>query len=908
MQYNLISDEPIPADRDQDVKFGHIEIAQVISSLVEKATPPFTIGLFGKWGTGKTTILKQICKKLETDNIKTVEFDVWKYEHDSLRRQFLITLDKKLELGLNYKKVLNQSLSKPFELKFFESLNMNLKRFAIYGASLTIIFLLLAAVKYTNISSWLVDHKIISSKLLDAFYDFSLFSVVLSFLANSVSSVFGLVQEHRTDSAEGFEDRFYSEVLSKIDNKLLIIIDNMDRTTSEKAVALLSDIKTFLGKDENDNKAIFLIACDEEAIKKHLKNCKFDNPDEFLRKFFNASIKIPKFLGLELDQYTQELLAETGIDVFKESAELEWLLTLSFRDNPREIKQFINSLISQYLLASEMEKTKKIVTKGAITNHIEALAKLLIIRQKYANIYHQLENVVLTKIFTWNEIQEHPEQLFNDDTIAEPEKDSFVEFLQQTKHINIENLQIFVRLKQSEIEQELPGWEEFVLLAEDKKSEEAKTLFSKFNKEGKLNVLDLLLRDYLRRIKKTHANPRFFVFCSTVINSGKDHLQFLSNFNNELVLGFPTTNDLLAHFEDYSPKLIFSVIYPVVKCYNQKLLVEAYLSLFQLKDPQNKSPLSEAQATELLQTIIDKKDYFDASEDKIRLAIEEMFFEFPYLNLFTDPQSHREIITATTVQKYISTISTADLESNAFEEKLGLLSSFDTIDTQLLLDKLRELIQFESGQPARDNRGKLSKILETVLKQRSGQVSQGDSLTQISNDISVWYDQDDWNNRTNYLGAIDLLIAIPDNPGVASLEGKIRDFVNNSPFESVGLIDRSFFLNLVTKYPDEFRNSSVRDLRIYEYGKDGLPDAEVPSLITNLLDKAQDLPVDQKEPYFDVIAGLKCASDTALTNRFHSELVSLKQTLPALAKKYTNKDRGRLFNAAQKRDLKETVV
>jgi hypothetical protein len=55
---------------------------------------PHTIGLFSKWGTGKSSIVDQLKKDLENENrAHLFIFDTWKYQEDSLRRTFLIKLD-----------------------------------------------------------------------------------------------------------------------------------------------------------------------------------------------------------------------------------------------------------------------------------------------------------------------------------------------------------------------------------------------------------------------------------------------------------------------------------------------------------------------------------------------------------------------------------------------------------------------------------------------------------------------------------------------------------------------------------------------------------------------------------------------------------------------------------------------
>ena len=54
-----------------------------IVKIIKESYPKFTIGLFGDWGTGKTTLIYSIYDILKNDNNSIlVRFESWRYERE----------------------------------------------------------------------------------------------------------------------------------------------------------------------------------------------------------------------------------------------------------------------------------------------------------------------------------------------------------------------------------------------------------------------------------------------------------------------------------------------------------------------------------------------------------------------------------------------------------------------------------------------------------------------------------------------------------------------------------------------------------------------------------------------------------------------------------------------------------
>ena len=94
-----LSDEPI--NKKEDDEFHHDAYAEILFRIVKEVDTPSNIGLFGRWGTGKTSIVKLLIDKLNTKNTSGqkyayFEFDAWKHAGDSLREQILLELNRNL--------------------------------------------------------------------------------------------------------------------------------------------------------------------------------------------------------------------------------------------------------------------------------------------------------------------------------------------------------------------------------------------------------------------------------------------------------------------------------------------------------------------------------------------------------------------------------------------------------------------------------------------------------------------------------------------------------------------------------------------------------------------------------------------------------------------------------------------
>ena len=114
----FLADAPENLSRQDDL--NHKSLATRIIAAARNCPTPYTIGLSGEWGSGKTTVAQYIQKELsQSKDLPFVYFDAWKYERDTLRRQFLIESHKQLNDG-GFLKANDLTNAELYETRSFE--------------------------------------------------------------------------------------------------------------------------------------------------------------------------------------------------------------------------------------------------------------------------------------------------------------------------------------------------------------------------------------------------------------------------------------------------------------------------------------------------------------------------------------------------------------------------------------------------------------------------------------------------------------------------------------------------------------------------------------------------------------------------------------------------------------------
>lgn len=611
----FLSDEPLSEDREQEYRFGHPALAEELKSFVQHCPEPFIIGLFGKWGSGKTSILNLLRKKLgikpEEKNITVVNFDIWKYDKSDLLQVFLKEADRQLEVP----DALNERVKNSFQKIQTDYRWSRLPPQVKLYFCLIVLFVVLIYLFFWERPAILASLALVFPFLIN-------FATKILF-SSSITSIY-----ERYTAPHEFENEFFNLLKNIGEKRILFIIDNLDRCAYPKAVELLSTLKTFFSKDDfsaqsaqNISRPVFLIACDDVAIKEQIM-CSYtpsesDNSgkkkttyaDEFLRKFFNTYIRIPDFIDKDLDSFTEELLKAIENDDF-DPKELSHVISCAFRDSPRQIKQFINTLIAAYHFAKNREE-KKDLTRGIVTEHLPVLAKVMIVRQLFNGKYkemlktHQNFGEMMGKFRNKNKDQR---------SSSYNETEEFMAFLEATEKVDSPNIRPFLYIKHSEAEIGLPEIVDMEIALKENNVEAFKNLIKDLD-ESLESDKQKAFKDFLGELfdKCKENYPVLFSIINCILKSYEDldaEIDEDIRIKIEKILG-DDKGALKKRLLDFDAGLIFRQLLRY-KTEDSGNIIDEYLRIL------NQEQAPEDEAIPILKELLEEKMFEELLDDETK--------------------------------------------------------------------------------------------------------------------------------------------------------------------------------------------------------------------------------------------------------------------------------------------------
>ncbi len=481
--------------------FGHRDYAETIAAVLVEAEPPFTLGLFGPWGVGKTTIIEEVGRRLPKSCAFAI-FDAWRYEGDALRRHFLTEISRQL----HKKKQLDAGYNRKREL---EELTTPVSSVRPAGWSVNRVSLVRAAINSTVVG--VVAFFLMTRYLpLDASTLGAVVSAVVTlglFVATSVTQIFDLkfetVTRPRLEDPERFTEKFENLLGHLKPSRLVVAIDNIDRCSPERIEQIFETLNTFLEpagavghaqglsnvlskKRANGERkeAVFLVAADDEALRRHLeaREARASLPsvgegvavavssvplplredvgryaDEYLRKIFKASIPIKPLLDEDMRTYiNRELDRFVSVHPLadEERKRLVEVIAAALKRNPRRVRQFVKNLELRLRLIRARELSGAIASE--LSGEVLLVAKLTLLEEEWPRSFAMVARDPRL-LDQW-----HAKQPSGDlGGVPDGKDQAFRSFLNASRGVRSEHLPAFLSLKQSQEELDLPRFGEF---------------------------------------------------------------------------------------------------------------------------------------------------------------------------------------------------------------------------------------------------------------------------------------------------------------------------------------------------------------------------------------------------------------------------------------------------------------
>lgn len=291
-QLQTSSDEAIH-DESED-SFQRKQFANRVATLLiqRESHKSMSIGIYGKWGEGKTSILNMVKSKLKDSNLKCIDFNPWMYSDEP---QLLIMFFTTLQSELNS---LNTTIKEKIGNKFKEYSSIVGGALSITGAD----------------GKGLLDD--IGEKLAGK----------------------TLIQRKEE----------INQALITEGQKFVIFFDDIDRLTSDELFSIFRLIK--LTGDFNN--VSYVLAFDDEIVSKMLSERYSGEGQSYLEKIIQLPLRIPKAQKFDLNNYLFDRINKLTESYGYEIAEYEMseiqgsinLYILPFVDNPRLIVRLTNSL------------------------------------------------------------------------------------------------------------------------------------------------------------------------------------------------------------------------------------------------------------------------------------------------------------------------------------------------------------------------------------------------------------------------------------------------------------------------------------------------------------------------------------------------------------------------------------
>jgi len=378
---------------------------------------PSTIGVYGDWGSGKSSLMKMIELENTKENNLIIQFNGWLFEgYEDAKIALLSTLVDELIKSRTWDQK---------AIKYIGRLVKKVKWLKV-----------LTKTGQIGLNTYLANNT-----------DFDYSNALKEISDLNVEDYVNDIKDENQDIIEKGIREFHNDFETLIKetniNRVIVLIDDLDRCNPDTIISTLEAIKLFLFVD----KSVFIISADERlinyAVKKkfpELPSTDYDVSKDYIEKLIHFPIRIPSMSESEFETYTNFLFAKLHLKsnefeelihkVFNESSDdiitaklssenitgylgnvpeelkddlilskqINSILVSILSGNPRQCKRFLNMLMIRINMAKSkgIDLKKNVLAKLMLLEYFKTESFNQLVKASYEedrNILYTIENV-----------------------------------------------------------------------------------------------------------------------------------------------------------------------------------------------------------------------------------------------------------------------------------------------------------------------------------------------------------------------------------------------------------------------------------------------------------------------------------------------------------------------------------
>lgn len=375
------TDQPIVAAEED--RFNFHDYAEALGRIALTASTPITVGIFGPWGSGKTSLMRLISDFLQGQRATEARqphvmwFNAWQYEHsegDLWRSLLLRAIDalKPLTLAPDDAQLVEDwetYLCSPIAQNEGGTLSIEPKPAEGAHSGKGALRVNLALFPNTH---YLLDALNASDVKVKDTLD-----ALLTAARHEEVAAYRRKLRLLEAFPSGFA-RLVNEYIWNRNGQLIFFIDDLDRCMPDSALQVLETIKRFLSVPG----CAFYLAADHDRIEAIVSQRYGEQPigtgESYLEKLVQLPFSLPPLEEAQMDSF----VAQTAPDI---PADARSIFAVGLPQNPRMIKRILNIFRLLHELAQ-----RRIAQGKMVSIDPALLAKIVVIQGRYRDLYRGL--------------------------------------------------------------------------------------------------------------------------------------------------------------------------------------------------------------------------------------------------------------------------------------------------------------------------------------------------------------------------------------------------------------------------------------------------------------------------------------------------------------------------------------